>query len=45
MQWRVNILENAVSEAWEQFRKPEKGKHLLLEYVTRGLVRIQLTEK
>jgi hypothetical protein len=34
-----------VAEAQGQFKNPEEGEHILLETVTRGLVKTQLTEK
>jgi hypothetical protein len=34
-----------VAEAWEQFGIPEEGECLLLEAVTRGMVKTELSEK
>jgi hypothetical protein len=34
-----------VAVAWGQFRNPEEGEHLLLEAVTRGLVKTRQAEE
>jgi hypothetical protein len=40
-----SYLRTAVAEAQGLFRNPEEGEHLLLEAITRGIVKAQQTRK
>jgi hypothetical protein len=41
----VSVCHQLLWEAWGQFWNPEEGKNLLLEAITKGLVKRQQTEE